>query len=86
MHLAFPMKIKKSTNNATDFDTMVMDVNNFLAHWIKEIDIKLYGDKISILPLINTVDIYNYSDTILKFEENDALKYTNIIFYIQKTS
>ena len=40
MHLAFPMKIKKSTNNATDFDTMVMDVNNFLAHWIKEIDIK----------------------------------------------
>ena len=51
-----------------------MTVNNFLEHWIKEIDIKRYGDESPILPLINTVDIYKYSDAMLKFEEDDALK------------
>ena len=51
-----------------------MTVNNFFAHWIKEIDIKRYGDEIPILPLTNTDDIYKYSDAMLKFEEDDALK------------
>ena len=53
---------------------MLMTVNNFFAHWIREIDIKRYGDKIPILPLINAVDIYKYSDAMLKFEEDDVLK------------
>ena len=59
-----------------------MTINNFFTHWIKEIDIKQYGDEIPILPLINTVDIYKYSDAILKFEEDDALENINIICYI----
>ena len=74
VHLVFPMKIKKSTNNATNLETMVMTINNFLAHQIKEIDIKQYGDEIPILLLINTVDIYKYSDAMLNFQEDDALK------------
>ena len=32
VHLVFLMKIKKSTNNATNLETMVMTINNFLAH------------------------------------------------------
>ena len=41
---------------------------------IKETDIKQSGDEIPILLLINTVDICKYSDAMLKFEEDDALK------------
>ena len=74
VHLVFPMKIKKSTNNDTNLDTLLMTIDNFFMHWIREIDIKQYGDKILIRPLINTVDIYKYSDAMLKFEEDDTLK------------
>ena len=49
VHLVFPMKIKKSTNSATNLDVTVMTINNFFAHWIKEIDIKGYSDQIPIL-------------------------------------
>ena len=46
VHLVFPMKIKKSTNNATNFDVTLMTVNNFFAHRIKKTDIKWYDAKI----------------------------------------
>ena len=49
-------------------------VNNFFAHWIKEIDIKKYGDNIPILPLSNTVNIYRYSNTMLKHMLKKVLK------------
>ena len=32
VHLVFPMKIKKSTNNATNLDATVMTVNIFFGH------------------------------------------------------
>ena len=51
-----------------------MTVNNFFAHWMKEIDFKRHGDKIPMLSLINTVDIYKYFDAMLKFEKDRALK------------
>ena len=87
VHLIFPMKIKKITNNATNLDATLMTVNNVFVHWIKEIDIKRYGDEIPILPLINTVDIYKYSDAMLKFEEDDALKtYHHHLLYSKKKS
>ena len=73
VYLLFPMKIKKSSDVANDLADDVKTVNNFFAHWIKELDIKRYGDDISILPLTNTVEIYKYSDAILKHMENDAL-------------
>ena len=60
------MKIKKSSNVANDLANAVITVNNFFARWIKELDIKRYGDDIHILPLTNTVEIYKYSDAILK--------------------
>ena len=85
VHLVFPIKITKSTNNATNLDATVMADNNFLAHWIKEINLKRYGDKIPILPLINTADIYKYSDAMLKFEEDDTLKtYQHHLLYSKK--
>ena len=72
--LVFPMKIKKSSNVANDLADDVITVNNFFVRWMKELDIKRYRDDIPILPLTNTVEIYKYSDAILKHMEDDALK------------
>ena len=54
--IVLPVQIKKRTNA----------VNNFFAHWLKEVDIKRYPDDIRILPRNNTVDIYRYSEKMLK--------------------
>ena len=62
VYLLFPMKIKKSSNVANDLTDDVITVNNFFAHWIKELDIKRYGDDIPILLLTNTVEVYKYSN------------------------
>ena len=53
-------------DNDNDLPAGYIPVNNCFAHWIKEIDIKRYGDDITILPLSNTVDIYRYSEEMLK--------------------
>ena len=73
VHLVFPMKIKKSTNVANNLTATDITVNNFFAHWIKEIDIKRLGDDTPIFPTTNTVEIYKYSDAILKHIPKNAL-------------
>ena len=74
LQIVFPMKIKKRTDDDDDLDGTLITVNNFFAHWIKEIDIKKLGDDQPILPTINTVEIYKYSDQILKHLPKDSLK------------
>ena len=74
LHIVFPMKVKKKSDVANDLDATLMTVNNFFTHWIKEIDIKKLGDDQPILPTINTVEIYKYSDQILKHLPKDSLK------------
>ena len=73
VHLVFPMKIKKSTNVANNLTATDITVNNFFAHWTKEIDIKRLGDDTPILPTTNSVEIYKYSDVILKHIPKNAL-------------
>ena len=51
----------------------IITVNNFFAYWIKELDIKRYVDDIPIVPLTNTVEIYKYTNAILKHMESDVL-------------
>ena len=60
------LKIKSAADDDNNITVGVITVNNFFAHWIKEIDIKRYDDDVPILPLTNTVIIYQYSDEILK--------------------
>ena len=48
-------------------------VNNFFTHWLKEVDIKRYPDDIRILPTINTIDTYRYSEKMLKHLAATAL-------------
>ena len=51
-----PIQIKKGTDKTQDIDNTMSVVNNFFAHWLKEVDIKRYPDDICILPTNNTVD------------------------------
>ena len=66
MHLCIPLQIKKTSNEANDIDDDLMTLNSFFAHFVKGIDIRRYGNDIRILPTNNTVDIYRYSDAMLK--------------------
>ena len=73
VHFVFPLKIKIKTNVAINILATEITVNNFFAHWIKEIDIKHLGDDIPVLPMTNTIEIYKYSDAMLKHVPKDAL-------------
>ena len=64
--IVLPFQIKKRTNAGQNIDADMITVNNFFAHWPKEVDIKRYPDDIRILPTNNTVDIYRYSEKMLK--------------------
>ena len=84
-HLCFPIKIKLAADNDNDIVAGVIPVNNYFAHWIKEIGIKRYGDDIAILPLTNTVNNYRYSEELLKHMPKDALKtIENNLLYSKK--
>ena len=69
---AFQKKVK--TVAASDKATNMMTVNNFLAQWIREIDIKRYEDDLKILPTSNVTAIYRYWDAIFKHVPKDVLK------------
>ena len=85
MHLCIPLQIKNKTNAANDIDDNLMTVYNFFAHFIKEIDIRRYGNVMRILPANNTVDIYRYSEAMLKHMPDDALKtYGETLLYSKK--
>ena len=85
VHLVFPMKIKKKSNVANNIRATQITVNNFFAHWMKEIDIKRLGYDIPILPTTNTIPIYRYSDRLLKHLPKDSLAIIeNDLFYSKK--
>ena len=70
-----PANKKGSIIEASNIAANMITVNNyFFAHWIKEIDIKCYGDDLQILPTDNPTDIYRYFDKILKLLLRNVLK------------
>ena len=58
IHICFPIKIKRKTNNAADIDTDLITVNNSFVHWVKEISITIYGSN-KELPLPNIISLGN---------------------------
>ena len=62
LRILLPIQIKKATNAAADIDGTMITVDNFFAHWLKEVDMKRYPDDIHILPTDSTCDIYRYSE------------------------
>ena len=80
-------KLKKNSNVANNLEDDVITVNIFFVHWLKELDIKRYGEDVPILPLTNTVEICKYSDAILKHMESDALEtFQSNLLYSKKKS
>ena len=69
-------------------DKTLTTVNNFFAHWFKDIEIMRYPDDKNILPTNNSLSIANYSNAELKYLPDKALKplektlfYSNIPVY-----
>ena len=83
IHFCLPIKIKKQNKKvANDLAVNMTIVNDFFVHWIKQIDIKCYGDGVQILSTNNPTEIYRYSDAILKHMPKDALKtYEKTLLY-----
>ena len=54
VYIYLPIQIIKNTHATADIDANMITVNNFFTYWIKEIDIKRYGDDLQILPTNNT--------------------------------
>ena len=73
IHLCFPIKIKKKTDNNNDIDNDLITVNNFFAHWIKEISITKYGSDKELPRTFSPWEVYQYSDQMLiKCSKNNA--------------
>ena len=52
IHICFPIKIKRKTNNAADIDADLITVNNFFAYWVKEMSITRYSSNKELPPNI----------------------------------
>ena len=73
-HLCFPIRFKKLSNIAYNSDADIYTVNNFFAHWIREINITKYGTNKCLVPTTTPKEIYRYSDSMLKHLPKNALK------------
>ena len=59
---------------SNNLDADIYPVNNFFAHWIREIDTTKYGINKSLIPTTTPKEIYRYSDSMLKHLLKNALK------------
>ena len=82
IHICFPIKILKSSDNTVDIDSDLITANNFFAHWVKEISITKYGSNKELPPTFSLWEVYQYSDQMLK----QMLKPKNSLKTIKKTS
>ena len=74
IHICFPIKIKKKSNNSSNIDDDLITVNNFFAHWVKEISITKYRSDKELPPTFSPWEVYQYSDAMLKHLPKDSLK------------
>ena len=74
IHICFPIKIKKKLSNTADIDADLIPVNNFFAHWVKEVSITKYGSDKELSPTFTPWEVYQYSDAMLKHLPLDSLK------------
>lgn len=64
---------------------MIM-INSVLAHWIRETNIKRYGDDITILSLNNFIELFCYSEAMLKHLSRKSLEtFQKKLLYSNKT-
>lgn len=81
-----PITIRKKSNVTQTIDAEMIMINSFFAHWIREANIKRYGDDITILPLNNVIEIFCYSEAMLKHLSRKSLEtFQNKLLYSNKT-
>ena len=73
MVVCFPIAFRKRTNKAQAINANIIPVNNFFAHWIKDITVKRYGGDIAVLLINTTLETYRYSESMLKHLLDDVL-------------
>ena len=66
VHFVFPIKFKQKSDLNADIGADLITVNNFFAHWIKEISIAKYGTNKELTPTTKPQESYQYSDAMLK--------------------
>ena len=74
MELVLPIQITKNTTKKDQLDGDMITVNNFLAHWITDIDIRWYPDDTRILQTNNNVDVCQLVASQLKYLPKDSVK------------
>ena len=68
-----PIQFTKKTTKTAQMDSDPITVNNFFRHWITDIDISHYPDDTRILPTNNNVDVYQFSNSQLKYLPKDSV-------------
>ena len=91
MEVCVPLKFTKKSNKALQMEVNMITVNNFFGHWFTDIDIRRYPDDMMILPTINSIDIYQYSNAQKKYLPKKSVKkllktmlYSNKPVYLAK--
>ena len=74
IHTCFPMKLKKSSNKASNIDSDLTTANNLFGHLVKEISITRYGHNKQLIPTFSPYQIYQYSDPMPKHLPKESLK------------
>ena len=74
IHICFPMKTKKASDQTADIDTYMITINNFFYHLVKEISITKYGHDKQLIPIFSPYEIYQHPDAMLKHLPKDSLK------------
>ena len=80
LHICFSLHIIKLSNSAANLHANIYLMNNFLAHWVKEIDILKYGTNKSLIP---RKSIYTLT-RCLNICQKNTLKCFKMTFYIAK--
>ena len=58
IHISFPIKIFKKSNKDSDIDSHMITVNNFFAHWVKEVSVAKYDSDKELPPTFSPWEIY----------------------------
>ena len=66
LHIGFPIYFEKLSNATANVNADIDPINNFFAHWVKEINTLKYGPNKSLIPTSTPQKFYQCSDSILK--------------------
>ena len=84
VHICLPIRIKFKADNSNAIPTEILTVNNFFTHWLKESDIRKYGDDLQMLPVGNSTELYKNYNPMFKHMPKKALATVNYYILEQK--